>query len=482
MCGRYGIVLDRPTWDDPDQGKELRKQKARNCPSYGEELPPVPVEHRLTIAFPESNASRPEEPDGLVNTCATCKNFVRDDVAFEATGLMTGYCAAKGRLILPARQRIEARDCEYREFGPVREDMPVDFTFLPEYADNFGKYDPVAAFLAAKEDDVDPAVYESDREVTDAEKADGIRAWRRVTDNNDHEAFLPVYDTSIFTEDELDMIPKSGDPEHPELYVDHFGGVYMAAVCWTELDETPMCWGEAGTGKTELFRHLAYLMQVPFRRMSITGSTELDDLAGKMLFIDNETKFQYGRLSSAWTRPGVICIDEPNTGPADVWQFIRPLTDNSKQLVLDMNKGEVIKRHPDAYLGMAANPAWDVRNVGALPIGDADANRLFHMHVPLPDEALEKEIIKARVKLDGWEIEEPMLKMVMRIATDIRALATESIVPITWAIRPQIKVARALRWFDPITAYRRAVVDFLDPEAGEQILNIVRSHAPESRR
>jgi MoxR-like ATPase len=217
-------------------------------------------------------------------------------------------------------------------------------------------------------------------------------------------------------------------------------------------------------------------MQVPFRRISITSSTELDDIAGQMRYSPEKgTYFQYGRLPDAWNKPGVICLDEPNVAndPA-VWHFIRPLTDNSKQLIMDMNEAESLDRHPDCYLGLAMNPAWDVRNVGAMEIADADANRLFHTFIDMPPEALEREIISARVALDGWELSHAQLDMIMGIARDIRGLGDE--LPITWAIRPQIKVARALKWFSPIVAYKRAVGDYLSPDALEILLDQVRAH------
>jgi hypothetical protein len=125
---------------------------------------------------------------------------------------------------------------------------------------------------------------------------------------------------------------------------------------------------------------------------------------------------------------------------------------------------------------MAMNPAWDPKNVGAMPISDADANRLFHVSIELPPESLEREIIVNRVKVDGWELDSDRLDMIMGIAKDLRSLATDGELPITWGIRPQIKVARALRWFDPITAYRRAVADYLEPQAQESMLNAVRAH------
>lgn len=481
MCARYSTVLGRPGVS-PTQGRKLLEHFASKCDAFGQPRPPSPVDHRgLSVMLPDPAAltkSVPSAEKEACKSCAMCVNFVRDDIVARELGWTAGLCGAKGKLIFSNRQVYEARGCDYRQYGQTRT-TTGDLHMLPEYEDAFAPLDPMRAFIASRENFTEPAEWVTEREVTTEEAAAGIGAWRRIIDPNGsgNEVFMPVYRTDSFSEDERKLIPKTGEDSHPELYVDHFGGVYVAAVCWTELDETPALWGEAGTGKTELFRHLAWLMNMPFRRMSITASTELDDLAGKMHYTPEQgTYFKYGRLPDAWMKPGVICIDEPNTGPADVWQFLRPLTDNSKQLVLDMNEGEALDRHPDSYLGLAMNPAWSPLNVGALPIGDADANRLFHVYVELPPESLEKEIIRARVKLDGWEISSEQLDTLMRIAEEIRGVTKQGTLPITWAIRPQIKVARALRWFDPLTAYSRAVGDYLEPEAREAILDLVRAH------
>jgi MoxR-like ATPase len=486
MCGKYGRILGRPG-ASPEQSENLLTHIATGCDSYGEALPPVPLAasaggYKFEVTFPDPDVLAASVDSSLLTactTCASCKNFVRDDVVAREMGWLVGLCSAKGRLILPTRQTTEARECPYRQFGTVRS-TTTGMHLLPEYEDAFGAPDVASAFFVARGSFVEPADYPSDKEVTDEDRATGIRAWRRIDDpaGSGNFTFLPCYDPAFFEEDERGLIPRTGDYEHPEMYADHFGGVYLCAVTWSELDETPALWGDAGTGKTELFRHLAWLMCLPFRRISITKSTEIDDLAGKMLFEEGVgTIFQYGRLPRAWTKPGVICLDEPNVGQHEVWEFIRPLTDNSKQLVLDMNRGEAVKRHNDCYFGMAMNPAWDPKNVGAEPIGDADANRLFHVFIEIPPPDVEKRIIMERVKLDGWELSEQQIRMVMSIAQDLRGLIEEGTLSISWAIRPQIKVSRALRWFDPITAYRRAVADYLEPEAQAAILDVVRTHA-----
>ena len=449
------------------------------------DIPKPSFQGRDPIALGMPFVMAPDVERNAVMTCKMCEHHITETEIGVQLGMPGGLCSAKGKLVMSNELGDAARGCESRKLRrntstPVTVDEVRQLIFK-EYDDTFGVVDMVEAIMSG-EIDLDPTSHVSDYPVSDEDRAAGIVSWRKVVDprNETRAVALPIYSLDSLPEAERELVPRVGDDEHPELYQDHFGGVYATAVAWTELEETPAAWGEAGTGKTELYRHMAFLMQLPFRRISITASTELDDIAGKMRFEPGDegrgTWFQYGRLADAWSKPGVICLDEPNTGPKDVWQFIRPLTDNSKQLVMDMNAGEVIKRHPDSFLGMAMNPAWDSRNLGANELGDADTNRLFHIAVPLPDENVEREIIRRRVALDGYKIEEARLNEIIATAAQIREQIGEGNLNITWAIRPQIKVARALRWFSPTDAYKRAVGDFLDPDSLEAILVAVRGN------
>jgi MoxR-like ATPase len=431
----------------------------------------------MEVMLPDMDARDVAVPDDKVSTCMSCANYVREEAVGEELGWTAGLCAAKGKLIISTQAVREATGCEFRVFGTPR-DETLGMFVLPEY--NVGDIPtstPIDAWKIAYESN--PREYETDAPVTEKDAAGGIRAWRRIVDpeNPTRHVDLPIYGESYFSPEEYLKVPQAGDDEHPELYVDHNAAVYKVAVLWVALDETPALWGEAGVGKTELFRHIAWLMQLPFERISITASSELDDLAGKFHFSqETGTYFEYGRVPQAWQKPSVICLDEPNVGPPDVWQFFRPLTDNSKQLVLDQNKGERLSRHPDAYLGMAMNPSWDSRNVGADQIGDADGSRLSHIFMNLPPEPIERDIILRRCEIDGFTPERKQLDMVMRISAELRTLSKQQTLPITWGIRPQIKVTRALRWFEPLQAYRLAAADYLEPEAQEVMLNVVRSH------
>lgn len=483
MCARFGKPIGSVKSTDK-QRSDIGKAIAKNCSKFGEPRPTQPdwSQASFIVALPDPEVIRfnQRKQQDVVRSCNTCAHFVREDVVGKEMGFATGLCSAKGKLLLSNRYTYEARNCEDRSIAlsGVRTDVH-GIMMLPEYSADFTlSTDPVKYHHQMMQNFVDPTVYETDREVTAEQAEHGIRAWRRIVDSaTENETYLPIYRADYFSPEEREKIPQTGDDEHPEDYIDHGFYVYKVAVLWSELDETPGVWGQAGTGKTELFRHLAWLMQLPFERISITGSTELDDLAGKMHYKPDEgTYWQDGRLVQAWSKPNVLVVDEPNTGPADVWQFLRPMTDNSKQLVIDQNAGERRPRHDDCYLGLAMNPAWDPKNVGTHVVGDADVNRLMHISIPTPPEKLEREIIEKRCAHDGYDIPRERLDTIMRIAKDIRQLADDDALPITWAVRPQLKVARASKWFDLKTCYRMAVADFLEPESAQQVLDVVDSH------
>jgi len=480
VCARFGKPIGRLN-SSPQELDNITKHFAKTCGMYGEPRPGTAnwskAGFRVMLPDPDVLAATKVNPE-LVSSCSMCHNFVREDIVANEVGYSSGMCSAKGKLLMSTRHTLEARNCEDRSFGPVRTNTN-GLTFLPEYEDNFtGGQDPVRQYFRTKGNLVDPTVYETDKPVSDEESEAGIRAWRAVTDTEtDNTVYLPVFRLDFFDADELKKIPRTGDDEHPEDYVDHNNFVYTVAALWMELDETPAAWGESGTGKTELFRHMAWLMCLPFERFNITASSELDDLAGKVMYEQGKgTIYHLGRVTKAWIKPCVMVIDEPTAGQPDVWQFFRPMTDNSKELVLDMLDGDTYPRDDYCFLGMSMNPVWDMRNVGLQQISDPDANRLLHIWMEIPDEALEKEIIKKRVSHDGWEIPDETLDFVMAVAKEIRELCDVGTLDITWAIRPQLKVARSLRWFDPIRTYRLAVADYLEPAKQEILLAVVRAH------
>jgi MoxR-like ATPase len=484
MCAQFGTILGRPGFTT-DEERSLRKRIARDCKRHGQDRPKVGAGvFAPLVAVPlVIEDDHPSLPASKVaaSTCPTCIFYRRPDEVVSEFGWTSGMCQRKGMLILPNQTREVASNCDVSIQGsPIHFDVELrDF-----YEADYHHVDIFATYGAGV---THPLQHVTDRPVTDAQAASGIMSWRRISDPEDKDrfTFLPVYNPAMFSDTERSKIPQPGDDEHPELYLDYGNNVYKIAVLWRELDETPMAWGPGGVGKTEVARHLAYLMQLPFERISITSSTEVDDIVGKMMFgvppekahdpeAKSETYFQYGRLPLAWEKPCVTLIDEPNTAQPDLWQLLRPLLDNSRQLVADQSDSRRFIRNDNCYLMMAGNPTWDPKNVGTNSIGDADASRLMHIRFGLPPENLEKKIIAERVKLDGWEISNEQLRLLMTVANDLRSLSDQGTITTSWGIRHQIKVARSLKWFSAVAAFALATDD-MSPDEADVVLESVRS-------
>ena len=503
VCAIKLIPLTRPTTKND---KNTFEHFAKNCLDRGREVTIEPSRDKaieFTVSLPDPTAKESDNWEAEpVASCNGCANYVPERAVQKATGWRAPWCTAKGTLMFSDRLTQYAEGCTSRVFAPVHErledfgnsDGKFNVSLLAEYGEDFGKPQKLdikkihAINLSTR-----PQDYVSDATVTPRHEALGIRAFRRIQDPQGYgpNLVLPIMNeshierdgTPLFSEEDKARIPRSGDPEKPEGYYDHNGSVYKTAVMWTRLKQTPAVWGIAGTGKTELFRHLAWMMGLPFQRISITESSELDDLFGKMLYSpERGTYFQYGRIPNAWARPNILCLDEPNTGPPPVWQRIRPLTDDSKQLILDENNNERINQHRICYLGMAMNPAWDPRNLGAMPLADADGSRLMHIEMGLPPEEVEKQILKEVLLDDKWDETEAdhNISVIMRIAKELRELSDNGAIPVSWGIRNQKKVIRIRRYARWTDAFRMGVVDSLEPEVRDLILNVVRSHDDES--
>lgn len=487
-CARFGTILGMPEMH-PRNAAGLRRETASKCDSYALPRPSVVDWSKIApvVAQPSRNALMLEAgreidtPDKISN-CKECVFYNRRGA--EGKGIYGGgVCSIRMEFVFDAQVVSKAEYCGTRlsvDWRSNRTQINEPIKLSPELVDLYYKVmTPLQRWREERAKFVDPTEYETDRKVMSNEEARGIRAWRELIDNETgNSVFLPIYDREKFAPHLKALVPKTGDDEHPENFIDYDQLTFDLAALWYELDETPTLWGWPGTGKTEILRHMAWMMQLPFHRISITASTELEELVGQFALRERETVFVHGRLPRAWREPGVICLDEPNVGPPEVWQAIRPLTDNSKQFVIDKNGGEVIKRHDDSLLGLAMNPAYDTRNIGADLIADADSSRLAHLVVNYPPEDIEMEIMRewANDEDAGFVIQDSTLKTIVTISTVLREMASEGSLGISWGVRHNIKVAKAMRLFGMEKAYGIAAANFLDPMQREVLLNTVRAH------
>lgn len=499
MCSRFFIPLGSLN-SDGNQNLNIQREFGSKCAEFGYDpgyvTPDIQKTNRIAHMNTEMAKTQKEMTSGSAKpvkptSCTSCAFYSDAASMTERLGIPQAGCALRGTLIPLGKASATAQDCttgiENFDNAFAKE---AKWNLIKPYVGNITVVDasnPAGSSL--KHANLDPATYETDKPLTDEDREAGIRAWQKIMDpekGSKRFVYMPIFDRESFSPEEQAKIPVAGvtpEDDHPELYEDHLGLLYICLVLWLVLHETPALNGVAGTGKTEFFRYVAWRMQIPFERFSITNSTELDELQGRMNLVatetGNKTEFNYGRVALAWGKRCILAIDEPNTGPNDVWQFFRPLTDNSKQLVLDVNNGERLDRNKYCLMGMAFNPSWDMKNVGTHEIGDADSSRLMHISVPMPNDAQERSIIRRRCELDEYTIPPEMMDAVMAIAKELRELAGQDAFPVHWGIRNQIKVARATAWFSMERAYRLAAADLLEPQFSDQLMVIVKSHTPQ---
>lgn len=507
VCTRFNQILGGPPGTPAEIVEADAEQIASRCPAYGD-AEDTSAQASAATVLEEAEASPGavgsigaplhltlplevpvDRGDGAAPVnCGRCAYFCWPD-EFADNGVPTvskqgrgaGLCVAKGTIqdAGPGARKVVAGKCP--TFTPIKEaqsdaakDYRTELLGMAEYKPHLVPLLADSVVGERKEEVAEAAkAVTEEREPTDAERADGIAGFRRFfSDDNTRWVDLPIFDPEHFDETERAKIPVAGSEGAPEVYVDHANLGYRVAVAWA-LGETPALNGPAGTGKTMLFQWLAYELGLPFERVSITASSSVDDLAGYMELHGGQTEFVLGRIPKAWAKPCVMVIDEPNAGPPEVWQFIRPITDSAKQLVIDANHGQTVDRNRYSFLGMAMNPAWDWRNTGVSPLADADGSRLLHIAVDYPSVEDERAIILGHCEGDGIEVNVSDLDALLSVATELRKLSREQTLQVSWGVRQQVQVARLLPYFDFVGAFRMAVTDSLEPEQADLILTQV---------
>lgn len=489
VCARFGHMLDKPGVS-ANRTEKIQQHFAQGC-DYATWPKPASMPDTISALVcapdPEAMMERVNiDPTGghlttAPSSCTACKFYVDPRNVKDELGWPFGMCRPKGKLLFNLRQ--EANGCQFALAGD-NADTTTGMLEMPIYNDAYSAVNPVAAYQARKSiTTVEPTEYPTDQPVSDYDKSCGIRAWRKIVSQEDssRSVMMPVFDLEHFEDIKRADVPRTGDSEHPEWYVDHDDFVYTVCANWMGLDKPPMLSGQAGVGKTELARHLAWLFVMPFIRVSIQRSSDIDDIAGHVELTKhgdvNVTEFVLGRVPKAWMSECVLLIDEPNVGPDEIWQFLRPLFDNSKELRMDMDRGQKIARNDFCFPLLAINPAWDAKYVGTNELNYADLSRLTHIYVAMPPESIERDIIlQWCMEIEDYVPSTEDLDKVMEIANQIRGLVAQGSLPISWNIREQIKVMQALKFFSLKRAYRLAITDALEPDTGQQITEIVRGY------
>ncbi len=493
-CPTTGAVLSIRR-HSPEEALRLLETIAESCPSHGDPsmVPPsgggINTEAIIAVGDPQISikmatlgSSVPEIDKPI--SCTSCAWYVPSPVVQAELGYTAPLCAAKGKLMFTRNLLREAANCGSGINGVSRETTD-GIILMPRYAT------PKQVFVAsqtsksvdhaaeASRHTVDPRQYVTDKPVTPEDDAECIRAWRQVNDPEGSKppVFLPIYDGQKL----CGFDPRDTYMSHrPDLYFDHQGLLYDLAVEFVMLHETPLLIGGAGTGKTEMSCWIAYMMDIPFTRCPVDKGTEAFYFIGEThLVVDpvsgsQITEFRPGSFIKAYSKPGVIDVDEPNL-KQEIYEFLRPATDRSTSLKVDAAQGMMVERGKATYLIFTQNPADDPLYIGTEPMSAADIDRISPIYVELPSREVESRIIRTHCADDGYDIPEVILDAILDVAEDLRRMIAEGSLPIAWGLRAQIKVARKTRYYSLTKSYRRAVIDGMEDSVVQAIMGIVSS-------
>lgn len=499
VCGSRGIPLGTAR-STSEQTELIQRQIAEACPEAGD--PPLPGGFKQTAGTVGSTnvfiGPRRGEHREITN-CGSCTYLLNPSQTSIKFGWQVPLCLAKGVLI-PNRQAPHmAKRCTIGRGRQAEYPAEIDvdsFTPFPVYGEQIVDDYKNRPARSSWTPTPDPREFKTQLPVAAEDAAKGIRAWRLLQHptlpTRKQPLYLPVFDPEVFSEDpeEMSRVPVVGsaqfDKYRPDLYRDYSNLLWRVAVNLLGLERTPVLIGHAGTGKTEFFAYLAYMMQLPFERISINRETEVADVMGyTSVEVDPTSQssimvWNDGTLPQRWTKPGVLVLDEPNTGPAALWQAIRPVMDTAAQLVIPDNKNKAYERDDWCMFGIAMNPDWDGRYIGTDPISEADGNRSGACWVDFPDEDIERDVIITKVNAQGFEITNGQLDTLMKIAAELRKLTDPDAggsLNVSVGLRIQTAVALYWQYVTLAEAYLFAIGDRLDPQQRQLVMSIVKNYA-----
>jgi len=230
-------------------------------------------------------------------------------------------------------------------------------------------------------------------------------------------------------------------------------------------------WGPSGCGKTELVVQTAARLNRPCHVIPFGEETSVRELMGCFRLEGGQTKFVYGRLTSAIMTPGaVVVLDEfPQAPPGIAGQLNRFL--ETKQLVIQ-ETGEIVKAAADVVVIATANTAGGQDETGLYagnhPQNAATRNRFTSgLRVAYPTPAEEVKILQAKHPLADTVLgaptpEKSFTGSVAQLAADIRDLVESGAVSHVFSIRTSLAfVESTLDFTDVREGFSSAYYDLL---------------------
>lgn len=152
--------------------------------------------------------------------------------------------------------------------------------------------------------------------------------------------------------------------------------VQRAIKCAAKDDLPILLVGETGTGKTSMILEEAGKQKKAIIRFTLSGETSVDDFVGKYILEDGKTVWQDGVLLRAMRQGYWLVVDEINAALPEILFVLHSLLDDSKEVLVAANDGEVVTPKEGFRFFATMNPVQEYAGVKAL-------NRAFMSRFPI---------------------------------------------------------------------------------------------------
>lgn len=170
--------------------------------------------------------------------------------------------------------------------------------------------------------------------------------------------------------------------------------------------------GETGTGKTSLVRYLAKQTNNGYRRVNHSGGTSVDDIKGKILIDQKGTYWVDGVLVEAMRKGWWYLADEINACSPEILFIYNSLLDDDSFIVLEENKGEIVRPHENFRFFASMNPSQDY--AGTKELNKALVSRFIVLKTDFSPPLVEQRILVNRTGIKP-EVAEKMVKFASEI-------------------------------------------------------------------